>query len=76
MHSTIKLLFNHKINIYINDNYYMEKLLNEIKQGKETLHSKNGNIKNDGNFVNGKFEGKGTYIWEKVNVMWDNEYII
>ena len=40
---------------------------NNLKHGKGTEYYKNGNIKYDGDFVNGKREGNGKYIYESGN---------
>ena len=38
--------------------------MNDQKHGKGKIYYNNGDIKYDGDFVNGKFEGNGKYIWE------------
>ena len=50
--------------IYKNGIYYIGEMLNGIPHGKGIIYYKNGNIKYDGEFVNGKFEGNGKYIYE------------
>ena len=51
--------------IYENGNYYIGKWLNNKMHGKGIEYYKNGNIKYEGDFVNGKYEGDGKYIYEK-----------
>ena len=39
-------------------------MLNDLGHGKGIIYYKNGTIMYDGNFVNGKYEGDGKYIYE------------
>ena len=41
--------------------------MNGNKHGKGKIYYKNGDIKYDGDFVNGKYEGNGKYICENGN---------
>ena len=41
--------------------------MNDHKHGKGILYYKNGTIKYDGDFVNGRKEGNGKYIYEDGN---------
>ena len=45
-------------------------ILDGLKNGKGIMYYKNGNIKYDGEFINGKCEGTGKYVWE------DGEYYL
>ena len=50
--------------------------MNGLRHGKGKDYYKNGSIKYEGDFVNGKFEGNGKYIWEKGEYyigQWKNE---
>ena len=60
IYSIIRLL-KYKKKIYDNGNYYIGEMLNDNRHGKGILYYKNGNIKYEGEFVNGKKEGEGTY---------------
>ena len=53
----------------INDKYYNTEieLINKIPNGKGKEYYKNGNIKYEGDFINGKYEGKGKFIREDGN---------
>ena len=64
--SIIQLL-KYKKKIYDNGEYYIGEMLNDVPHGKGIKYYKNGNIKYDGEFVNGKYEGNGKYIWEDGN---------
>jgi len=44
--------------------YYIGEVSNDKMHGKGILYYKDGKIEYDGNFINGKREGKGKYIWE------------
>ena len=50
--------------IWEDNKYYIGEFKNNIPNGKGIKYYSNGNILYDGYFVNGKFEGKGKYIWE------------
>ena len=63
LYSILQLLKTKNI-IYKNGDYYIGEILNGNKHGKGIEYYKNGNIKYDGEFVNGKFEGNGKYVWE------------
>ena len=39
-------------------------MLNDVPHGKGIKYYKNGNIRYDGEIVNGKAEGNGKYIYE------------
>ena len=67
-------LMNNQKKIYKNGDYYIGQTLKDIPQGKGKKYYKNGNIKYEGDFVNGKYEGKGIYIWES-NERYDGEWL-
>ena len=50
---------------YNNGNYYEGDLSDNIPDGKGILYLSNGEIKYEGNFVNGKKQGLGTYYFDK-----------
>ena len=51
-------------NIYDNGDYFIGEYKNSLRNGKGILYYKNGNIQYEGDYVNGKSEGNGKYIWE------------
>ena len=53
-----------------NGDIYIGEVLNGLKHGKGKIYNINGSIKYEGDFVNGKREGYGKFIWE------DGEYYI
>ena len=55
IYSFIQIL-NYKKKIYENGEYYIGEMLNGLRHGKGILYYKNGTIKYDGNFINGKRE--------------------
>ena len=61
IYSFIQIL-NYKKKIYENGEYYIGEMLNGLRHGKGIDYYKNGNIKYDGNFVNGKYEGNKCII--------------
>ena len=48
---------------YYNNNICIKKIL-KVHNGKGKEYYKNGNIKYYGDFVNGKYEGNGKYIYK------------
>ena len=50
--------------LYNNNIYYMDEINNNIPNGKGVEYYKNGNIKYEGEFIDGKFDGNGKYFWE------------
>ena len=50
--------------IYEDGEYYIGEWKNNFKHGKGIIYYKNGNIKYEGDFINGKREGNGKYIYE------------
>ena len=59
---SIIYLLNPKKIIYENGDYYIGECLNGIAHGKGKKYYSNGNIKYEGDFVKGKYEGNGKYI--------------
>ena len=47
-----------------NGSYYIGQFKNDLKNGKGVEYYKNGNIKYEGEFIDGKFDGNGKYFWE------------
>ena len=68
--NSIVLLISSKKIVYKNGEYYIGQWLNGLRHGKGKEYYKNGNIKYEGDFCNGKFEGNGKYIWN------DGEYYV
>ena len=61
-----KKLFNENIVengkiFFLNEEYYIGQLINELPNGKGKHYYSNGAIKYDGDWINGKYEGKGMY---------------
>ena len=52
-----------KIKYFNNKEYYV----GHLKKGKVTIYYSNGKIKYEGDCLDGKFEGKGTYYYENGN---------
>ena len=50
--------------IFYNGNYYIGQFKNGLRNGKGTEYYKNGNIKYEGDFIDGIREGNGKYIYE------------
>lgn len=46
---------------FLNEEYYIGQLINELPNGKGRHYYSNGTIKYSGDWVNGKYEGKGIY---------------
>ena len=75
--SSIIQLLKSENKIYENGEYYIGKILNEAPHGTGKLYYKNGNIKYEGEFVDGKKEGNGKYIYENgkyYSGQWLNDY--
>ena len=68
--NSIERFLNYKRIVYSDGKYYIGELLNNQFHGKGILYYKDGKIEYDGDFIKGKREGKGKYIWE------DGQYYI
>ena len=55
-----------------NGSYYIGQFKNDLKNGKGVEYYKNGNIKYEGEFIDGKFDGNGKYFWEDGFIKKDN----
>ena len=54
-------------NFFREGEYYIGQYVNGLRNGKGIMYYSNGNIKYDGDWFNGNFEGIGKYIWEDGN---------
>ena len=50
--------------IWEDDKYYIGEFKNKLPHGKGIKYYKNGNIQYEGDFINGKREGNGKYIYD------------
>ena len=60
-----------------NGNYYIGQWKNDGANGKGIIYYENGKIAYKGDFVNGKFEGIGNYIYENGDYyigQWKNHF--
>ena len=57
---------------YEDDKYYIGEFKNNIPNGKGIKYYLIGNILYEGDFINGKFEGNGKYIYDDGDYLLDN----